>query len=45
MISTELPSGDALVSDHPPVPGDLESLHARLTSLFQRFGPTCGPIF
>ncbi len=33
-------------SDHPPLPADLEELHARLVSnLFARFGAQCGPLF
>jgi hypothetical protein len=32
-------------SDHPTLPADLEILGERLTPLFQRFGPACGPIF
>jgi len=32
-------------SDHPTLPADLETLGERLTPLFQRFGPACGPIF
>ncbi|HJQ35747.1 MAG TPA: hypothetical protein VKB93_01280 [Thermoanaerobaculia bacterium] len=33
-------------SDHPPLPSDLEELHARLVrDVFQRFGAQCGPLF